>query len=314
MTVIEWLLDADPAIRWQAMRDLTDATADAVAAERARVAVEGWGAQLLSLQDPDGQWDGGTYRPGWVDESKPFFDAWTATTFSLLLLRDLGVDPGDPAVQRAIGRVRDNARWDATGGLFFEGETEPCINGSAAAVGAYLGQDVDGIVERLLAGQLEDGGWNCWADYGATVSSFNTTICVLEGLLAWEQAGGASAEVAEARGRGDAYLIERGLLRRLSNGRIVDPRFTMFSFPTRWYYDALRGLDYLRSTGQPPDQRCAEAVALVVDKRDEDGYWPLENTHMGPTHFEMEGPDGFPSRWNTLRAMRVLRWAGSDVT
>lgn len=313
MTVIDWLLDADPAIRWQVMRDLTSASAGDVAAERARVAVEGWGAQLLALQGPDGQWDGGTYRPGWVDESKPFFDAWTATTFSLLLLRDLGVDPADPAVQRAVALVRDNARWDATGEPFFEGEVEPCINGSAVAVGAYFGQDVDGVVDRLLAGQLEDGGWNCWAEYGATVSSFNTTICVLEGLLAWELAGGASADVATARRRGDVYLIERGLLRRRSNGQIVDPRFTMFSFPTRWYYDALRGLDYLRSTGQPPDERCAEAIALVADKRDEDGYWPLEDSHMGPTHFEMEGPDGFPSRWNTLRALRVLRWTGADI-
>ena len=314
MTVIDWLLDADPAIRWQVMRDLTSASASDVAAEQARVAVEGWGAQLLALQGPDGQWDGGTYRPGWVDESKPFFDAWTATTFSLLLLRDLGVDPADPAVQRAIAMVRDNARWDATGELFFEGEVEPCINGSAVAVGAYFGQDVDGVVDRLLARQLEDGGWNCWAEYGATVSSFNTTICVLEGLLTWELAGGASADVATARQRGDAYLIERGLLRRRSNGQIVDPRFTMFSFPTRWYYDALRGLDYLRSTGQPPDERYAEAIELVAAKRDEDGYWPLENTHMGPTHFEMEGPDGFPSRWNTLRALRVLRWTGADIS
>jgi hypothetical protein len=311
LTVIDWLLDADPAIRWQVLRDLTDATPGEVAAERARVASEGWGARLLALQGPDGQWDGGTYRPVWVDESKPFFDAWTATTFSLLLLRDFGPDPGDRAVQRAVGLVRDNARWQATGERFFEGETEPCINGSATALGASFGQDVDGIVDRLLAGQLEDGGWNCWAAFGARVSSFNTTICVLEGLLAWEQAGGSSSDVVAARQRGDAYLLERGLMRRRSNGRIVDPRFTMFSFPTRWYYDVLRGLDYLRVAGQPPDQRCGEAIALVADRRDEDGYWPLENTHMGPTHFEMEGPDGFPSRWNTLRAMRVLRWAGA---
>jgi hypothetical protein len=314
MTVIDWLLDADPSIRWQVLRDLTDATEDEVAAERARVAVEGWGAQLLALQGPDGQWDGGTYRPGWVDESKPFFDAWTGTTFSLLLLRDLGADPDDPAVQRAIALVRDNARWQATGELFFEGETEPCINGSAASIGAYFRQDVDGIVDRLLLGQLEDGGWNCWAEFGATVSSFHSTICVLEGLLAWERAGGSSADVTAARERGDAYLLERGLLRRRSNGRIVDPRFTLFSFPTRWFYDALRGLEYVRASGRGPDDRCAEAIALLTDKRDADGYWPLENTHMGPTHFEMEGPDGFPSRWNTLRAMRVLRWVESEPT
>jgi hypothetical protein len=312
MTVTDWLLDADPAIRWQVMRDLTDASADKVAAERARVAVEGWGAQLLALQGPDGQWDDGTYRPGWVDESKPFFDAWTAATFSLQLLRDLGVAPDDPAVGRAIALVRDNSRWEATDTPFFEGETEPCINGMALAIGAYFGQNVDGIVERLLDDELNDGGWNCWAEYGATVSSFHTTICVLEGLLEWERARGSS-EAVEARRRGEEYLLERGLLRRHTTGRIIDPRFTMFSFPTRWYYDVLRGLDHFRAAGPDPDDRCAEAIALVAEKRDEDGRWPLENTHMGPKHFEMEDPDGFPSRWNTLRAMRVLRWAGSDV-
>ena len=309
MNVIEWLLDADPAIRWQVMRDLTDAGADEVAAERARVAVEGWGAQLLSLQGADGQWDGGTYRPGWADESKPFFDAWTATTYSLLLLRDLGVAPDDPAVRRAIGLVRDNARWEATGTPFFEGETEPCINGFAVAIGAYFGQDVDGIVERLLTDELVDGGWNCWAEFGATVSSFNTTICVLEALLEWERAGGSSEAVTAARRRSEEYVLERGLLRRRTTGQVIDPRFTMFSFPTRWYYDVLRGLDYFRAAGHEPDERLGEALALVAGKRDDEGRWPLENTHMGPTHFEMEGPDGFPSRWNTLRAMRVLRWA-----
>jgi hypothetical protein len=313
MSVIDWLLDADPAIRWQVLRDLTDASDDEVATERARVAREGWGAQLLELQGSDGQWDGGTYRPGWADNNKPFFDAWTATTFSVQLLRDLGVDPLDPAVRRAIELVRDNARWEATGTLFFEGETEPCINGAAVSVGAYFGQEVDGVVERLIADQLEDGGWNCWAACGATVSSFNTTICVLEALLEWERANGASEAAKLARRRGEAYLLERGLYRRRTTGRVADPRFTMFSFPTRWYYDVLRGLDYFRAVGEAPDERCTEAIALVAGKRDDEGRWALENTHMGPTHFEMEGPDGFPSRWNTLRAMRVLRWAGAEA-
>ena len=312
MTVIEWLLDADPAIRWQVMRDLTDATPDEEAAERARVALEGWGAQLLALQGVDGRWDGGTYRPGWVDESKPFFDAWTATHFSLHLLRDLGLNPDSPEARRAVSLVRENVRWDANDRPYFEGETEPCINGLALAIGSYFGETVDGIVERLLADELDDGGWNCWAEYGARASSFHTTICVLEGLLEWERAGRSSEAVAAARHRGEEYLLERRLFRRRSTGQVIDPRFTMFSFPTYWYYDVLRGLDYFRSTGAAPDGRCADAFALVAGKRDEEGRWPLENTHQGPTHFEMEGPDGFPSRWNTLRALRVLQWAGSS--
>ncbi len=311
MSVLEWLMDSDPAIRWQVMGHLAGEPADLVAAERLRVGREGWGAHLLSLQAPDGRWDGGTYRPGWVDDSKPFFDAWTATHFSLQLLRDFGLHPGSDEAQRALGRVRDGVRWEANGAPYFEGETEPCINGIALAVGAYFGETVDGIVARLLADQLADGGWNCWAEYGATVSSFHTTICVLEGLAAWQQASSASsAEVSAVRRQGEEYLLARGLFRSRSRGRVADPRFTMFSFPTRWYYDVLRGLDYFRSRGAAFDDRCSAAVDLVEEKRDADGRWPLENTHQGPTHFEMEGPDGFPSRWNTLRAMRVLDWAG----
>jgi len=308
--VIDWLLDSDPAIRWQVMRDVTRAPGEVVDAERGRVAVEGWGAQLLDLQGADGRWDGGTYRPGWVDESRPFFDAWTATHFSLHLLCDLGIDPASSDAHRALSLVRKNVRWDVNGALYFEGEVEPCINGIALAVGAYFGEEVDGIVDRLSDDQLDDGGWNCWAEYGATVSSFHTTICVLEGLLAWERAGGSSAEVAAARSRGEEYLLDRNMFRSRSSGKVVDPRFTMFSFPPRWYYDVLRGLEYLRSTGSGFDDRCAEAIDLVAAKRDHGGRWPLENTHQGPTLFEMEGPDGLPSRWNTLRAMRVLDWAG----
>src|SRR4051794_38364616 len=312
MTVIEWLLEGDPGIRCQVMGDLSDAAPPDVAAERARVATEGWGAQLLALQAADGLWDGGTYRAGWVDESKPFFDTWTATHFSLQLLREFGLDPKSPEAERAVSLVRENVRWEANGALYFEGEEEPCINGIALASGAYFGESVDRIVARLLADELGDGGWNCWAPYGATVSSFHSTLCVLEGLLQWERAGRSSTEVTTARRRGEEYLLERGLFRRLSTGRTADPRFTMFSFPPWWYYDVLRALDYFRATGATPDRRVADAVALVAERREPDGRWPLENTHQGPTHFEMES-EGFPSRWNTLRALRVLRWAGLDT-
>lgn len=310
MNVTDWLLDADPAIRWQVLRDLADAPPDAVAAERARVATEGWGAELLALQDADGRWDGGTYRPGWVDESKPFFDAWTATHFVLGLLRDLGVDPSAPAVRRAIGLVRGNVVWEADGTRYFDGEVEPCINGLALANAAYYGESGDPIIEVLLAGQLEDGGWNCWTPWGARVSSFHSTICALEGLLAWEQAGGSSEAVTAARHRGEEYLLARRLYRRRSTGEVADPRFTLFSFPAYWYHDVLRGLDYFRRAHPSPDDRLADAIALVRAKADAEGRWPLENVHQGPTHLEMEGPEGGPSRWNTLRALRVLRWAG----
>ena len=310
MDVHDWLLDSDPAIRWQVMQDVVGEPAETVSIERARVATEGWGAQLLALQGEDGQWDGGTYRPGWVDDDKPFFDAWTGTHYSLQLLRDLGVDPGSPEAVRAVTLVRDRVRWEVNDAPYFHGETEPCINGMALSVGAYFGQDVGPIVEKLLTDQLGDGGWNCEAEYGSSVSSFHTTICVLEGLHAHEVSGHPSKELAAARARGEDYLLERGLFRSKSSRGIVDPRFTMISFPVYWYYDILRGLDYFRLVGVF-DDRCSEAVEMLVSKRDSDGLWWLENRHQGPTHFRVDGPEGSPSRWNTLRALRVLEWADS---
>lgn len=310
MQTIDWLLESDPAIRWQALRDLTDTDEDVVAAERALVATEGWGAQLLGLQDDNGHWDGGTYRPGWVDRSKPFFDAWTATHYSLQLLYLLGPDPSSALVRDAISAVRDNVKWEANGAPYFEGETEECINGIALSIGAYFGQPMDGVVERLVADQMKDGGWNCRSQDGATVGSLHSTICVLEGLLGWEKANGSSSEVASARHSGEEYLLERQLLRRRTTGDLIDPRFTMLSFPYYWYHDVLRALDYFRASGATIDTRCSEAVELVAGKRDPSGRWTLENRHQGATHFRVDPAEGAPSRWNTLRALRVLRWAG----
>lgn len=308
MTVTEWLLDSDPSIRWQVMRDLAEAPADTVAAERAKVATEGWGARLLAVQGEDGQWDGGTYFPSWASTTPSFDSAWTATTFTLLLLRELGLDPASAEARRAVGAVRDNSKWEHDGEDFFAGEVEPCINGEAVALGSYFGEDVQGVVDRLLSEQLSDGGWNCEAEFGSTRSSFDTTICVLDGLLEYERSTGASDDVTNARKRAEEYLLERRLFRRLSNGEVASDAFTSFSFPTWWHYDLLRGLDYLRKAGTAPDERCSEAIGLVEKKHGADGRWSLENTHPGRVHFEMEEGDGKPSRWNTLRALRVLDW------
>ncbi|PZS33088.1 MAG: hypothetical protein DLM58_08450 [Pseudonocardiales bacterium] len=312
-TVRDWLLESDPALRWQVLRDLGEAPAEAVAAQRARVATEGWGARLLALRGDDGQWAGGACFPadfrGDFSQGQP----WTSTFPALTLLRDLGVDPNAAPVREAIALVSENCRWEHDGQPFFAGEVEPCINGRTVAVGAYFGADVDGIVDRLLGEQLEDGGWNCQTENGSLRSSFNTTMCVLDGLLEHERATGGSAQAVAARRRGQEYLLERGLLRRLSTGDVVDPDFGQFSFPTWWHYDVLWALDYFRAVGDAPDPRLAEAVELSRSKQQPDGTWLLENTHPGAVHFSMEDGDGQPSRWITLRALRVLSWYDNNT-
>ena len=307
MTVIDWLLDSDPSIRWQVMRDLTRERADVVAAERARIATEGWGARLLALQASDGLWGGTAWSHDWTD-----------TFHAMELLRRLGLDPGSQQARRAVGLVREHVRWGdgapwespwADNG-FFVGEVEPCINGNVVATGSYFGVDMAPLVERLLREQLADGGWNCEVENGATVSSFGTTINVLEGLLAHERATGGPAGVGESRRRGEAYLLQRRLFRRKSTGEVVDPGWLRFSFPHWYHYDVLRALEHLRDAGVAPDERVAEAIGVVEGSRDPDGRWSLGEVYAGEAHFRMEDGEGTPSRWNTLRALRVLDWYG----
>ena len=303
---MDWLLDADPALRWQVMRDLTDAPSEAVAAERARVVTEGWGARLLALRDSDGQWAGGACFPADFRGDFSGGQPWTSTLPTLTLLRDFGVDPTAETVRQTVALIRENCRWEHAGQAFFDGEVEPCINGRTVAIGAYFGVDVDAIVARLLDEQLPDGGWNCEAENGSVRSSFATTICVLEGLLAHERVTGGSAREVAARRRGEQYLLDRSLFRRLSTGEVVDTDWLRLSFPTWWHYDVLRALDYFRDAGDGPDPRLAEVIALLRSKRQPDGSWLLEHTHPGAVHFSMEDGDGRPSRWNTFRALRVL--------
>jgi hypothetical protein len=306
---MEWLLDADPSIRWQVMRDLTDATSEEIARERARVATEGAGAQLLALQARDGRWGGAAWNRG-----------WDSTMHVLTLLREMGLDPASEPARRAVGLVHEAVTWTGCGpreadtNSFFAGEVEPCINGQVAAAGAYFRQDVGGLIERLLGEQLADGGWNCDAPDASARSSFNTTICVLEALLEHELAGGGGAEVVAARVRGQEYLLERRLFRRLSNGEAIQrdrkggTSWARFAFPTWWHYDVLRGLEYLRHAGVEPDERLGEAIDLVASKRDAQGRWPLDTRYAGRMPVAIDADEGQPSRWNTLRALRVLSW------
>ena len=298
--VIDWLLDSDPSIRWQVMRDLTDAPPVEVDTERARVAREGWGAAILAAQDADGRWGGGTFAPRGI-----------GTFDTLHLLWRLGIEPDDEGVRRAIAPVHEIARWDYDPDLrFWEGEVEPCINGRVVAIGAYLRQDVRSVVDRLLSEQMADGGWNCEQENGSVRGSFDTTISVLEGLLEFERATGSNGDVRAVRERGEEYLLERRLLHRLSDGVVPQPRWLEAGFPDRWEYDVVRVLDYLREARPGPDDRMTEALEIVAAKRDADGRWPLDVRYHESMQVDFGEAVGAPSRWITLRGLRILRWAG----
>jgi len=301
--VHDWLMDSDPSIRWQVMHDLTDATTSAVASERSRVAEQGWGPRLLALQADDGQWGGGAYSPKWI-----------STTYTLLLLRHLGVDPADPRMRVATERVRDQVVMGGKSRPYFQYATELCVTSMVLALGSYFLEDAGDLPQHevLLDRQHDDGGWNCHVS--SDRSSFHTTISALEGLLEHERAVGGNSTLAEARARAHQYLLERRLMYSLRTGELINSRWLLMAFPPRWFYDVLRALDYLRDAGVDPDPRTEEAVAMIEGKRRSDGYWPLQNRHPGKEHFPLEEGSGKPSRWNTLRALRVLRWYRGSVS
>jgi hypothetical protein len=279
---VDWLLDSDPAIGWQAMRDLTDASPAAIATARARVPREGIGARILASQGVDGSW----HRAG--------APVWVPTLYTFLLLRATGVDRADPVVESAVARLEAGFRWDDEYRVkpwkpFFEGEEEPCINGGTLALGGYFGRPTESLARLLLSDQLEDGGWN-------------------EGLLEYERAIGPAPEIAAVRRRGEEYLLERGLFRRRTTGEVANPEFLKFAFPPRYHYDVLRALDYFRDAGVRPDARFKDALHVVESRRQADGRWLLDGAYDEALAIPFSESVGEPSGWNTLRAMRVIRW------
>jgi hypothetical protein len=315
MTVTDWLLEGDRAVRWQVMADLTDAEPHAVESERTKVAIEGWGKALLEAQEPNGQWGGGFYSPKWI-----------STTYTLLQLRHYGIDPDAPAMRAATDRlIAEGGTWrhgvDGGGGVpFFEYLGETCVTAMNLALACYFGTTSDRtteVVVWLLGEQLADGGWNCETQRSGSVrSSFHTTISTLEGLLEFERSGHAPGLLTasrRARSRAYDYLLDRRLMRSLRTGEIINDSWRRFSFPPRWWFDVLRGLDHLRDANVAVDERWSEALDLLEKKRGADGRWALQNHHSGREHFRMEQP-GRPSRWNSLRALRVLRYAERDAS
>jgi hypothetical protein len=290
------------------MRDLTNEVPETIAAERSRVATEGWGAELIARQSPAGQWGDGL--------------KWDLITmYSLVALMDLGLDPASKQARKMIDRVDKRLvfKW-LNNRPYLHGETEPCINGRILGIGAYFKEPNDALAKQLLGEQLEDGGWNCeaWPFLSpkrppSLRSSFHTTICVLEGLLEYERAGRKSSAVTKARKRGETYLLERRMFRSLRTGKVIDQRWLRFSFPTFWHYDVLRGLDYLRNAGIKPDRRFGEAIKIVMEMRHENGRWPLNLLHPEQIPLKVETAVGSASRWITLRALRVLRWYNNST-
>lgn len=297
--VTEWLLEGDPAVRWQVLQDLVGAPPDAVAAERQRVATEGWGAQLLAAQDEAGTWAHGLYLP-----------KWTSTTYTLLLLRWLGLPEGDPRAVHGCRCLWEGATY-TDGGLTFGSNTpETCITGMLVALASdfhYADLRLDAAVTWLLRDQLADGGWNCRAiRTGSRHGSFHTSITVLEALHAYRIAGGA-IDVREASARGRAFFLLHHLYRSHTTGRIARSEFTRFPFPPQWHFDILRGLEYFRASGSPPDPRLADAVEKVRSAQGPDGRWKRYPPYPGRQWFPLEPPGA--SRIATLRCLRVLGWS-----
>jgi hypothetical protein len=306
-----WLLQGDPAIRWQALRDVVGAPDATVARARQQVARDGWGARLLALQDPQGTWAGGQSSDGGLYSPK-----WTSTTYTMLLLRDIGLPSANRQARKACKLLLDEG-LERDGGINYGiwgqwwGRSETCITGMVLSILAHFALDderLDTVADHLLDQQMPDGGWNCRRPYGATHSSVHTTISALEGLRLYalhRKRKVRAVRAAQARGR--EFLLVHRLFRSHRTGAIIKPIFLRFSFPPRWHYDILRALDYFQAVNAPRDERLADAIEIVRKKQGQDGCWPLENAYRGKTYFEMESV-GAPSRWNTLRALRVLKW------
>lgn len=301
---VRWLLDGDPAVRWQTLRDLLGASENRIERERSKVACEGWGARLLIRQDPEGTWAGGQSADGGLYSPK-----WISTTYTMLLLRDLGLAASNRQAHRACALLLDQG-FQRDGGINYgwKGRSETCITAMVLSILCCFQHEderLDALADYLFRKQMPDGGWNCRRDLGATHSSVHTTISVLEGLRFYELNGGRKTKTAQARGR--EFLLMHRLFRSDRTGDIIKPIFLRFSFPPRWHYDILRALDYFQAVGAPGDERLGEAMEIVRSRQDRDGRWSLENKYRGKTYFDLERV-GAPSRWNTLRALRVLKW------
>lgn len=313
--LLDWMLDSDPALRWQVERDLVGAPPEVWRATRASVATEGFGARLLELQDDDGQWAGGAFFPEDFDFQGPEAEPgagqpWTATSWALSELREWGVDA--TVLSGTAEALEANSRWEYEDLPYWGGEVDCCINAATLANGVWLGADVTGLAQWFVEHRMDDGGWNCeWVE-GSTRSSFHSTLNSVKGLLYYEASTGGNEAIQMARHSGERYLLERRLLRSLSTGELVGEWATRFAYPFRSFYSVLNALDHFRSAGLQdgvaPDPRLGDAVEVVWSARQPDGTWLQERRHPGRVWFEVDAPPGEPSKWLTFYATRVLTW------
>jgi hypothetical protein len=314
-----WLLDSDPSLRWQVERDLVHEPPEVWEATRARIATEGFGARLLSLQDSDGQWAGGAFFPADFDFPQMAEDGqpWTATTWTLNTLREWGLDSAVLRERRTAELIAENSRWEYENLPYWSGEVDCCINAWTVANGLWLGADITGIVDWFLEHRLPDGGWNCeWVE-GSSRSSFHSTLNSLKGLLAYDAATGGMTATRAARRSGEEYLLRRRLFRRLSTGEPVGPWVDRFAYPFRWVYTVLNAAEYFRRAsqldGMSPDPRMTDAIELIRAARRPDGTWLQAGRHPGRVWFEVDAAAGQPSKWLTLYGTRVLDWWDSEM-
>ncbi len=302
-TLLKWLLEGDISIQYQVQRDLLGSDQKRL---RSRIAKEGWGCEFLSRRLENGHWGKSFYQP-----------KWTSTHYTLLDLKNLGISPAVPEIRQTISMILKEEKGK-DGGMNPSptiGQSDVCINGMALTYASYFGakeSDLRSIVDFVLSQHMKDGGFNCRLNRsGATHSSMHTTICTLEGFQEYirNKYKYRVSEIQAAEAEAREFLLQHKLFRSHRTGKVIDDKMLMLSYPPRWHYDILRTLDYFQAAGVGYDPRMQEALDVVMIKRLEDGTWPVQARHAGQTHFHMEKV-GKPSRWNTLRALRVLNHFG----
>jgi len=299
--LIDWLLKGDVSIQYQVHRDLLDVEKPSLSE---RIANEGWGSKFLSFRKPEGHWGQRFYQPKWI-----------STHYTLLDLKNLCISQDNHLIRASISQVLDTLKGPDGGISPFgaEQKCDVCVNGMFLNYASYFKmpeEKLHSIIDFLLVEHMKDGGFNCRSNFnGASHSSVHSTISVLEGMLEYSSNGYKYRleDLQKAESESVEFLLEHRLFRSHKTGEIFDKKMLMLSYPSRWKYDILRALDHIQNAGAKYDPRMQDALDMLVKKRLRDGRWPVQAKHPGQTHFDMERT-GEPSRWNTLRALRVLNY------